>query len=43
MARTAFLTLLLALEKLLDNNETEAAKELIKEVIAEARLPDSDI
>ena len=42
MTRLELLTLLLALEKLLDKNEIEAAKELIKDVIAEARRPGSD-
>lgn len=42
MARSERLTLLLPLEKLLDKNETEAAKGIIKEVIAEARSYGSD-
>ena len=41
MVRLELLTLLLALD-LLDKNEVEAAKELIKEVIPEARRPGSD-
>lgn len=41
MTRLELLTLLLAIDALLDSGDIDRAKALIKEVIAEAKRPDS--
>lgn len=43
MSRFALLTLLLSIKALLDGGNTDSAKTLIEEVIAEAKRPDADL